>query len=244
MRPRRRSRPRRARRRPRGVRSLSAQGKKPRAPRDGRDPFAPKPKAQRNFTDPESKIMKTSDGSFHQCYYGPGGRGCDRAGDRRGRAVRPGARRAAAQPALEQLDENLAAIGAELPDGAALTADAGYFSEENVTITTSTGLTRISRPAASSIQSRRRPRRAGRSPTTPPPSSGWRASSKPRRAADLQPAQGDRRAGVRPDRHRPRRPPTADPRQQAARAQWRFECMIHNLLKLHRNGGLALIGAT
>jgi transposase len=30
----------------------------------------PKPKAQRNFTDPESKIMKTSDGSFHQCYNG------------------------------------------------------------------------------------------------------------------------------------------------------------------------------
>lgn len=30
----------------------------------------PKPKAQRNFTDPESKIMKTSDGSFHQCFNG------------------------------------------------------------------------------------------------------------------------------------------------------------------------------
>lgn len=28
----------------------------------------PKPKAQRNFTDPQSRIMKTSDGSFHQCY--------------------------------------------------------------------------------------------------------------------------------------------------------------------------------
>ena len=28
----------------------------------------PKPKTQRNFTDPESKIMKTSDGSFHQCF--------------------------------------------------------------------------------------------------------------------------------------------------------------------------------
>jgi hypothetical protein len=27
-----------------------------------------KPKAQRNFTDPESKIMKTADGSFHQCF--------------------------------------------------------------------------------------------------------------------------------------------------------------------------------
>jgi transposase len=30
----------------------------------------PKDKAQRNFTDPESRIMKTSDGSFHQCYNG------------------------------------------------------------------------------------------------------------------------------------------------------------------------------
>ena len=28
----------------------------------------PTPKAQRNFTDPESRIMKTSDGSFHQCF--------------------------------------------------------------------------------------------------------------------------------------------------------------------------------
>lgn len=28
----------------------------------------PKDKAQRNFTDPESRIMKTSDGAFHQCY--------------------------------------------------------------------------------------------------------------------------------------------------------------------------------
>ena len=30
----------------------------------------PRPKAQRNFTDPESKIMKTSDGAFHQCFNG------------------------------------------------------------------------------------------------------------------------------------------------------------------------------
>lgn len=28
----------------------------------------PTPKAQRNFTDPDSKIMITSDGAFHQCY--------------------------------------------------------------------------------------------------------------------------------------------------------------------------------
>lgn len=29
--------------------------------------------------------------------------------------------------------------------------------------------------------------------------------------------------------------------KQAARAQWRFQCAVHNLLKLHRNGGLALL---
>jgi hypothetical protein len=28
----------------------------------------PKPAAQRSFTDPESRIMKTADGSFHQCF--------------------------------------------------------------------------------------------------------------------------------------------------------------------------------
>ena len=47
---------------------MRAEGRKPREPADGRDAFAPKPTAQRNFTDPESKIMKTSDGSFHQCF--------------------------------------------------------------------------------------------------------------------------------------------------------------------------------
>lgn len=32
--------------------------------------------------------------------------------------------------------------------------------------------------------------------------------------------------------------------EAAARAQWRFHCAIHNLLKLHRAGGLALAGNT
>ena len=36
-------------------------------------------------------------------------------------------------------------------------------------------------------------------------------------------------------------PPMLIRGKPAARAQWRFECAIHNLLKLHRNGGLALL---
>jgi len=119
---------------------LEAQGKQPRAPRDGRDPFAPKPSAQRNFTDPESKIMKTSDGSYHQCYSGQA------IVDERAQVIvvaelsdqAPDAQQL--EPALDQLDENLEAVEAQLPDGAALTADAGYFSEDNVRITTEHGL--------------------------------------------------------------------------------------------------------
>ena len=47
---------------------MAEQGKTPRQPPNGRDPFKPKPKAQRNFTDPESRIMKSADGAFHQCF--------------------------------------------------------------------------------------------------------------------------------------------------------------------------------
>lgn len=47
---------------------MRAEGREPRAPNNERDPFKPKPRAQRNFTDPESRIMKTSDGSVHQCF--------------------------------------------------------------------------------------------------------------------------------------------------------------------------------
>lgn len=41
---------------------MEREGRTPRPPRDGGDPFKPKPTAQRNFTDPESRIMKTSTG--------------------------------------------------------------------------------------------------------------------------------------------------------------------------------------
>ena len=73
--------------------------------------------------------MKTTDGAFHQCYNGQA------VVDARTQVIvaaelsdqAPDARQL--EPALDQLDENLDAIGAELPDGATLSADAGYFSE-------------------------------------------------------------------------------------------------------------------
>jgi transposase len=224
---------------------LERQGKTPRAPRDGRDPFAPRPTAQRNFTDPESKIMKTSDGSFHQCYSGQAvvdavcqvivvAELSDQAPDAE-----------QLQPALDQLQENLQAIDAQLPHGAALTADAGYFSEDNVTITTEHGL----EPYIATGRFRHS--------EPPPPAPRGRlpqdATAKQRMARKLRTKKGAeiykrRKAIVEPVfgqiatvqdgcrvliRGKP-----------AARAQWRFECAIHNLLKLHRAGGLAILNTS
>jgi transposase len=119
---------------------LRGEGREPRNPPSGRDPFKPKPKAQRNFTDPDSKIMKTSDGAFHQCYNAQAvvdsvtqvivvAELSDQAPDAQ-----------QLKPAIEQFDQNLKAVDVELPAGAVLVADAGYFSEENVKITVQHGL--------------------------------------------------------------------------------------------------------
>jgi transposase len=221
---------------------LQAQGKQPRPPRDGRDPFAPKPTAQRNFTDPESKIMKTSDGSFHQCYNGQAivdsetqvivaAELCDQAPDAE-----------QLEPALDQLDENLDAIGVQLPEQAALTADAGYFSEENVKATAAHGLD--AHIATGRFKHSEPQAPAPRGPVAK------NATPKQRMARKLKTRKGRavyarRKAIVEPvfgQMH------TVQDGQrlllrgkQAARAQWRFQCAVHNLLKLHRNGGLALL---
>jgi transposase len=224
---------------------LEAQGKKPRAPRDGRDPFQPKPKAQRNFTDPESKIMKTADGSYHQCYNGQAvvdsvaqvivvAELSDQAADQR-----------QLQPALDQLDENLEAIGAELPEGAALTADGGYFSEENVATCEqhdldpyiATGRFKHSEPQPPA------PRGPIPKDATPKQRMARKTRTKKgqkiysRRKAIVEPVFGQ--IGTVQDGRR-----VLIRGKPAARAQWRFECTIHNLLKLHRAGGLAALNTS
>jgi len=221
---------------------LAAAGKTPRAPRDGGDPFLPKPGAQRNFTDPDSRIMKTSDGSFHQCFNGQA------IVDSVAQVIvaaevstqAPDARQL--EPALDQLAENLDAIHAQLPDGAVLTADAGYFSEENIRITTEHGLDGHIATGRFKHTEPAPPARRGPIPKN--------ASPKQRMARKLATKKGRatyarRKAIVEPVFGQLQT--VQDARQlllrgePAARAQWRFHATIHNLLKLHRNGGLALI---
>jgi len=107
---------------------LEAEG---RTPRKDPDEAVPKPKDQRNFTDPESKIMKTSNKGFDQCGNAQAVANedqiivsadvTDQANDSR-----------QVEPMVDQTLENLDAVGVE-ENISSFTADAGYFSEDNVT---------------------------------------------------------------------------------------------------------------
>jgi transposase len=91
---------------------------------------APKPKAQYNFTDPESKIMKVSNKGFDQC-----GNAQAVANEEQiviAADVTPQANdKRQVVPMVEQSRENLQAAGVDEKIGA-FDADTGYFSEENV----------------------------------------------------------------------------------------------------------------
>ena len=94
----------------------------------------PKPTAQRNFTDPDSRIMKTSDKSFHQCY------NAQAIVDERHQIIVASelTNQAADCPALPGMLDQLQANLGRLPGQ--LLADAGYFSEDNVVHCTGAGV--------------------------------------------------------------------------------------------------------
>jgi DDE family transposase len=146
--------------------------------------------------------------------------------------------------ALDQLEQNLAEIGVELPADAALTADAGYFSEDNVKATEDHGLDPY---IATGRQKHSDP--APIAPSGPIPKD---ATPKQRMARKNKTKQGQatyarRKAIIEPVFGQMQTVQAAKQLllrgKHAARAQWRFHCAIHNLLKLHRAGGLELAGA-
>jgi transposase len=86
----------------------------------------PKPTAQANFTDPDSRIMKTSDGSFHYCY------NAQAIVDEAHQVVVATSlsNRSADCPELPQLLDQMIENLPTTPK--TLVADAGYFSGDNV----------------------------------------------------------------------------------------------------------------
>jgi hypothetical protein len=94
------------------------------------DKAEPEPKAQRNFTDPDARIMKTADGSYHYCY------NPQAVVDEENQVIvaTDFAESSADSPAFEDmLDQTIQNTG-QVPDETL--ADAGYFSEENVKVAT------------------------------------------------------------------------------------------------------------
>lgn len=223
---------------------MRSAGREPRTPPDGRDPFKPKPRAQRNFTDPESKIMKTSDGSFHQCYNGQA------IVDDSAQVIVAAELSNVAPDAgqlesvLDDLARNLQAIDAALEGDAALLGDAGYFSQSNVQTAIDHGLDPLL--ATGKFHHNEPPPIApkGRiaNDATPKQRMARKLKTKKghaayaRRKAIVEPAFGQMMTVLNARQLRLRG-------LAAARAQWRFDCAIHNLLKLHRNGGLGLLAS-
>jgi len=90
----------------------------------------PDDKAQRNFTDPDARIMKTSDGSFHYCYTAQ-----TAADDTHQVIVATQLTNRSADcpeftPLLDEIERNCGARPRQV------LADAGYFSEDNVAAAT------------------------------------------------------------------------------------------------------------
>ena len=146
----------------------------------------PKPKAQRNFTDPDSKIMLTGDGAFHQCYNAQAVVDADHqvivATDVGTNAADVGN--------LIAMTEQTAANTGQAPGQ--MLADAGYCSADNLDppriSPPSAAPSSTSPPDAAAATTRHRSPRAGASLTTPPTSSAWPASWRPRRASRSTPA--------------------------------------------------------
>ncbi len=115
-------------------RAAAGEPKKPGKPPDPAG--MPKPTAQRNFTDPDSRIMKNADGAFVQAYNGQA------AVDGSPHQIIVGCaltNQAADAPHLAPLVEQVQTMLGQLPP--AWTADTGFFSAANVATVAAAGST-------------------------------------------------------------------------------------------------------
>jgi transposase len=193
----------------------------------------PTPKAQRNFTDPESRIQKTSDG-FIQGY------NCQAAVDDSHQIIvaeavtnqPPDVEHLA--PMLEQVVENCGAAPKRL------TADTGYFSEKNVAKAEAMGIDPF---IATERWKRGEPRPVaprGRPPASLTPKQKMKRklltktglAIYARRKTTVEPVFGQvkQARGLRQFLLRG---------VGKVRAEWSLICLTHNLLKLHRANAAA-----
>ena len=216
----------------RGQKAAVALAAEARGPEPESPSIRPAEKAQRNFTDPESRIMR--DGatkSFEQSY------NCQAAVDDKAQVVvaaevtQQANDKQQVEPLIKQLKANLEG---ETPR--ALTADAGYFSESNVEYLDGEQI----EPFLAVDRQKH-----GERPSSPRGRIPSGATVKERMARKLRTKKGQKIYGKRKG--------TVEPvfgqikqvrgfRQfllrglEAVRGEWKLICLTHNLLKLHRSG--------
>jgi transposase len=166
----------------------------------------PQPRAQRNFTDPDSRIMKTADGSFHYCYNAQAVVDEDNQVIVATDFAESGADNSAFSEMLDQTVANT-----ETTPGQTL-ADAGYFSEDNVDAARERGTDPLIATGRLKHGEKVPDAPRGRIPknATPQPADGPQTPNQERQDRLLQ-TEGDRRAGLRADEDHPRSRSTPAP---------------------------------
>jgi transposase len=209
---------------------LGRRGGRGRVPKD--PPGKPKPKDQRNFTDPDSRIMKdTPSKSFVQAY------NAQAAVDSQAQVIvaadltNEANDKQQVEAAVEQIEKNLGQRPKEL------SADAGYYSEDNVKTLQDAGVEALIPPHKHRHTAKDPPPPRGRIPNDL--SAGDRMRRKlltkrgkqkySRRKEVVEPVFGQIK-GSRGFRQFLLRG------LQKVRGEWRLICLTHNILKLWRSG--------
>ena len=190
----------------------------------------PAPKAQINFTDPESRIMKSADKAFIQGY------NAQAAVDAETHIIVAAdlTNQAADSPHLPAMVEQVLANTGRHPEG--LSADAGYFSEANLKALSESGIEPFIPPEkVSHSQWRNQTSPRGRIPGN--------ASPRYLMSRKLRTKRGRERYRLRQTSVEPvfghikeamglrQLPPRG---LDKARSTWRFQCAAFNLMKLYR----------
>ena len=200
----------------------------------------PDPKDQYNFTDPESRIMKSSNKGWDQCGNAQAVANeaqiivaadvTDQANDSR-----------QVQPMVEQTIENLDAVGVA-ENVEAFTADAGYYSEENVAVLDENDRIEEGYLATGRLKHHQQVPAA---PKGRPPKD---LSAKEKMARKLRTKRGRKEYARRKAIIEPVFGQTKQGRGfrqfllrglQQMKSEWKLVCLTHNLWKLFRNASQA-----
>ena len=201
-------------------------------PRKDANAAVPSPKAQRNFTDPDSRIMKNADKAFIQGYNGQAGVDVDSQ-------IIVAAQlsdQAADGPHLVGMVEQVEQTTGKRPQE--ILADAGYFSEDNVTTLQERGMSVLIPPER---VRHRQWRECSSPPSSPPPPKDTSVSERMR--YQLKMPENRERYRMRQQSVEPvfgQIKQARGLRQFLLRgldkvsALWQLECAAHNVLKLYR----------